>query len=119
MTYFTNEEFQCKCGQCPVKTVDPVLLSRLNGLRAEYGKAIYVTSGIRCEEQNRKVGGVNDSAHLDGQAADIFCTSSHDRWLLLSHAVGLFNRIGIGTTFIHLDVSEDHPKEVIWLYGAH
>lgn len=119
MSYFQESEFQCKCGQCDVKTVSPVLLAHLNGLRARYGKAIYINSGIRCKEQNKRVGGVNDSAHLDGTAADIFCTSSHDRWLLLSNAIGLFNRIGIGTTFIHLDVSEDHPKELIWLYGSH
>lgn len=119
MSYFTDEEFQCKCGNCPVKSVDPALMSRLNALRSKYGRALYVTSGWRCEDQNKKVGGVNDSAHLEGQAADLFCTSSHDRYLMLFHSIGLFNRIGIGTTFIHVDVSEDHPKELIWLYGSH
>ena len=32
---------------------------------------IIVTSGFRCEEVNRKVGGVTRSQHLTGQAADI------------------------------------------------
>lgn len=119
MAYFTNEEFQCKCGKCPVQPVDPVLLARLNGLRSKYGKPIYITSGWRCEDYNKKVGGVGDSAHLDGTAADIFCTSSHDRYILLFHSIGLFNRIGIGTTFLHVDVSTSHPQEMVWLYGAH
>ena len=32
---------------------------------------IIVSSGFRCEEVNRKVGGVKQSQHLTGQAADI------------------------------------------------
>ena len=32
---------------------------------------IIITSGFRCEEVNRKVGGVRNSQHLVGQAADI------------------------------------------------
>ena len=32
---------------------------------------IIVSSGFRCEEVNRKVGGVRNSQHLTGQAADI------------------------------------------------
>jgi len=32
---------------------------------------IIVSSGFRCEEVNRKVGGVRNSQHLIGQAADI------------------------------------------------
>jgi uncharacterized protein YcbK (DUF882 family) len=119
MSYFTDEEFQCKCGKCKVKPVDPVLLARLNGLRSQYGKPIYITSAWRCEEQNKKVGGVAASAHLEGQAADIFCTSSHDRYLLLFHSIGSFHRIGIGATFLHVDVSTDHPQELIWLYEKH
>lgn len=119
MSYFKLEEFQCKCGKCPVRPVDPVLLNRLEGLRSKYGKAIYITSGWRCEPYNTQVGGAPDSAHLDGQAADLFCTSSRDRYNLLSNAIGLFHRIGIGTTFVHVDVSTSHQQELIWLYGIH
>lgn len=32
---------------------------------------LYITSGYRCEELNEEVGGVDDSAHLFGLAADI------------------------------------------------
>lgn len=119
MSYFTQEEFKCKCGKCPVKEVDPALLSRLNSLRAAYGKPLYVVSGIRCVEYNKKVGGVIDSAHMSGQAADLFCNMSYDRYQLMFHTIGLFNRIGIGTSFIHVDVDLTKPQEVMWLYGAH
>lgn len=43
----------------------------LNNLRYFYGKPIIVTSGYRCPELNAKVGGVPNSAHLYGYAADI------------------------------------------------
>lgn len=119
MSYFKPSEFQCKCGACDEREVNGVLLSRLNGLRAQYGKPLFITSGWRCPPQNDRAGGVRASSHLTGHAADLFCTSSHDRYLLLFAALGLFNRIGLGTTFIHVDVDDTKPKEVVWLYGAH
>lgn len=43
----------------------------LDPVREWYGKPIYVNSGYRCEELNKAVGGVADSFHLTGCAADI------------------------------------------------
>lgn len=43
----------------------------LDPLREAYGKPIIVTSGFRCEELNRLVGGSNTSQHRTGMAADI------------------------------------------------
>ena len=43
----------------------------LDPLREAWGKPIYVTSGYRCPELNRRVGGVSTSMHLTGCAADI------------------------------------------------
>lgn len=37
------------------------------------GKAIIISSGYRGEELNKAVGGVNDSAHRYGLAADFIC----------------------------------------------
>ena len=48
------------------------LLARyLDLVREEYGKPIRVNSGFRSEAVNEKVGGVRNSAHLLGLAADI------------------------------------------------
>lgn len=48
------------------------LISRvLDPLREWYGKPIFVNSGYRCAELNKAVGGVADSFHLEGCAADI------------------------------------------------
>lgn len=43
----------------------------LDPLREKYGKPIIVTSGFRCKELNKAVGGASTSQHLTGEAADI------------------------------------------------
>ena len=43
----------------------------LEPLRKHYGKPIRITSGFRCEELNKAVGGVGRSQHLFGEAADL------------------------------------------------
>ena len=43
----------------------------LDKIRDEYGLPLYISSGYRCPELNKKVGGKEKSQHLKGQAADI------------------------------------------------
>lgn len=43
----------------------------LDPLREWYGKPITVNSGYRCPRLNEAVGGVEDSQHVRGEAADI------------------------------------------------
>lgn len=43
----------------------------LDPLREIYGKPIYVSSGYRCPKLNKAVGGVSNSQHLKGEAADL------------------------------------------------
>lgn len=43
----------------------------LDPLREWYGRPVYVNSGYRCPELNAAVGGVPNSFHLTGCAADI------------------------------------------------
>ena len=43
----------------------------LDPLREAWGRPITVTSGYRCPELNRRVGGVSTSMHITGCAADI------------------------------------------------
>lgn len=47
------------------------LASLLDKIREEWGKAINVSSGFRGEELNKAVGGVSNSGHLTGFAADL------------------------------------------------
>ena len=43
----------------------------LDPIREKWGKSIAVNSGYRCPVLNQKVGGVQTSQHLRGEAADI------------------------------------------------
>ena len=46
-------------------------LQRLNTIREMYGHPIIISSGYRCEELNKAVGGVKDSKHKTGLAVDL------------------------------------------------
>lgn len=47
----------------------------LDPLRRLYGKPIVITSSYRCPELNKRVGGVANSWHTQGNAADIHVSS--------------------------------------------
>ena len=50
----------------------------LDPAREKWGKPIHVTSGYRCPELNKAVGGVPTSQHLKGEAADIVAGSRRE-----------------------------------------
>lgn len=55
------------------------LMEYLDGIREEFGEAIKVTSGFRSWSVNKEVGGVKNSQHLAGQAADIVPAKNPER----------------------------------------
>lgn len=114
---FSRAEFACKCG-CGADNVSSVLVDQLQRLRNFLRRPIVITSGVRCASYNARVGGKPDSAHLTGDAADLACIASHTRWQMkrLIYQWQLFNRIGTGDTFLHVDVSLGLPQEVEWTY---
>ena len=50
----------------------------LDPAREKWGKPIHVSSGYRCPELNKAVGGVPTSQHLKGEAADITAGSRRE-----------------------------------------
>lgn len=48
-----------------------LIINVLDPLRERYGKAISISSGYRCKKLNQSVGGVKNSHHMLGYAADI------------------------------------------------
>lgn len=54
----------------------------LDPLREFIKCPIYVTSGYRCKELNDKVGGVSNSQHMKGEAADITIAGATEKDLL-------------------------------------
>ena len=51
----------------------------LEPAREKLGKPIIVTSGYRCPALNKAVGGVGNSQHMTGQAADLVCSKYEDK----------------------------------------
>lgn len=54
-----------------IENLKELAMDVLDPIRIEWGQPLKVTSGFRNPELNAIVGGVYNSAHLDGQAADI------------------------------------------------
>ena len=112
---FSRSEFTCKCGCGTVILLKP-LIDALQEVREEIGGPIRINSGTRCVEHNAKEGGLDDSEHLTGEAIDIECGHSEDRWRLLRILPAYFYRIGIGKEFIHVGIKITKPQRVAWLY---
>ena len=68
---FRKSEFKCPCCGGYGAGIASSLVENLQKLRNKYGNTI-ITSGYRCPNWNRRVGGVSNSAHLKGQAADFY-----------------------------------------------
>lgn len=112
---FDRKEFACECG-CGFDEVSPDLVALLQKCRDRIGVPIVINSGCRCPYHNSVVGGVVNSAHTRGTAADVACNTSGLRLNLVGCFTNYFDRIGIGKTFIHVDVDTELPQEVMWLY---
>ena len=93
-------------------------MKKLQVARDWAGVPFYITSGFRCVIHNRRVGGMENSSHRKGVAADIWIDRPRRRWLILEALMEAgFDRIGIGRDFIHVDRDIEKVKNVIWLYS--
>jgi len=103
--HFTTWEFNCKhCGTLPEQGIDPALLRVLEDVRAAFGgRPVTINSGYRCPAHNASVGGVEDSMHVEGKAADFtvdgVMPSKVYAYLDPVHEGGL----GRYDTFVHVD----------------
>lgn len=69
--YFKKDEFTCKCG-CGLNNMNLKVVKIADEVRKHFGEPAIVTSGSRCEEHNKEVGGVANSRHLQGKAIDMY-----------------------------------------------
>ena len=102
--HFNLSEFACPC--CKRVMLHPLLLEKLEKLRKIMERPIHITSGYRCFAYNRKVGGVANSYHLIGLAADIKVKDINLIELLSDAEEIDFNGIGFyeKKNFLHLDM---------------
>ncbi len=113
--HFKAKEFLCK--HCGKVIIDSRLIELAERLRGYLGKPLIITSGYRCPEHNRRVGGVPDSPHIKGLALDVLTESSRERFKIFTWLVNNgVTRIGMAKTYTHFDIDPDKPQEVIWDY---
>ena len=56
-----------------VQNLQKLCVFVLQPLRDAIGRPVYINSGYRSKRLNKRVGGVANSRHLQGKAADIHC----------------------------------------------
>jgi len=107
--HFYLDEFQCPC--CKQVMLHSLLLQKVKGLRYKIQKPVIITSGYRCPEYNLKVGGVKNSYHLLGMAADVYVPGINLVDLLKVAEEIDFSGIGFypQRNFLHLDIRPAGP----------
>lgn len=121
MKYFSNREFSCRCRKCsglPEGGMNAELTDRLDALREEYGYPIMVSSGYRCPDHNKAVGGVSNSLHVQGRAADLYVDGNYQDFYDLVIESRLFDGVGYypDEEFVHVDVRADGKKPNYYLW---
>ena len=102
--HFQVEEFACNDGSDEV-LIDLDLVYKLEVLRSHFNTPIIISSGYRTPSWNQKVGGAQNSYHLDGKAFDVVAKGvspydlAHAAQGLWINGIGCYNDGG----FVHLD----------------
>lgn len=73
----------------------------LEPVRERLGRPIIVNSGYRCPIHNAAVGGVANSQHLRGEAADLHCYDNR-RLARIIVELGKFDQVILYPTFVHI-----------------
>lgn len=112
--YFTREEFRCQCKgkYCNGFPVEPQekLVRACDEIRRRLGVPVSIVdsggSGVRCPRHNAAVGGVGNSNHLYGRAADLHSKKSPEEMARVAEEViGNTGEIGIYSWGIHVGVN--------------
>jgi len=95
--------------------MQPSTLAMLDNAREIAGVPFKINSGFRTVAHNRAVGGVANSSHIGGWAADIATTPATQTRILAAVRKAGFRRIGIYRTFIHVDNDPTKPSPAEWI----
>ena len=107
MKYFKMEEFECRCcGNVRfTENIEALVENVLDPAREKLGMAIAVNSGFRCPKHNAAVGGVPQSQHVVGEAADISPLKSGSKLEQLAAVIveqGKYDQVILYPTFVHV-----------------
>lgn len=113
--FFTREEFRCQCGgkYCDGFPVEPQekMVRTVDEIRRRLGVPVSIVdsggSGVRCERHNAAVGGVDNSLHLTGNAADLHSSKSPEEMARVAEDVMVnTGEIGIYSWGIHVGIGK-------------
>ncbi len=117
--HFAENEFSCK--HCGKLKINPHLIELLEQLRYNIGGyPLYINSVYRCEIHNKNVGGVENSQHVQENAAGISCPKQLSfgefKWYVDQLP---FDGIGIyeDSNFIHVDIRDGGKNSKIYWEG--
>lgn len=115
--YFKESEFEKLTPSCTIFQMDEHLLVLLDQLRESVGLPFVITSAYRSPDWDLAKGRTGKGPHTKGMAVDIASPSSYFMRLVLQHALKMpFAGIGIGKSFIHLDVMYRPLSPLVWGY---
>lgn len=102
---------------CVEQDFNPRLVEALI-LAQNYAKLKFtITSGFRTQAYEREKGRNGSSSHCRRLAVDISARDSHVRYkVVASCLMAGFPRIGIGKTFVHVDLDETKAHPIIFHY---
>lgn len=112
--FFDREEFRCQCKgkYCNGFPVEPdeTMVRTVDEIRRRLGVPVQIVtaggSGVRCPVHNANVGGVANSNHLYGKAADLHSEKSPQEMASIAEEVmGNAGEIGIYDWGIHVGVN--------------
>ena len=105
--YFTRAEFRCPCGRCGGYPAEPSekLVRLADQVREHFGAPALPSSGVRCPEHNKEVGGVWNSRHLAGKALDFRIDGkSAVQVLAFVRTLPVHYAYAIDERYVHMDV---------------
>jgi uncharacterized protein YcbK (DUF882 family) len=120
--YFKLSEFDSPDRPGSGELMEHEVIQALDIARDIYGYPMVVTSGFRTIEHNRSLiergyAASPNSSHLLGWAVDIAVPNSQRRFLMVEALLDAgFHRIGLGKTFIHVDMDPNKTPNCIWTY---
>ena len=117
--YFSPSEFRRCTPPCDITDMKAAFLARMDDVREAAGIPLVLNSAYRSVEYEKKHGRPGTSSHCKGLALDIRCNSYANRWKIVTAAIRCgVTRIGIGKTYVHLDMDPEKQQGVIWDYYA-
>ena len=110
---FNKSEFDCSCNcEMPKKVLDniKILAEQLQAIRTISEQPIQINSAYRCAKHNKAIGGVKNSQHVLGKAADIVIKehTAEETYKLLDELMHyktiLQGGLGKYNSFTHYDI---------------